>query len=361
MDGKLNTRIGDPLERFVLETFVKFGAPSDILIDAKPHIGTDILKIVLKNMRCAIENMGGKYMFNSAVTDIITKDGSVSGLVINNKDEIECSKVILAIGHSSRDTYEMLYNKGVMMQPRAFAAGVRIEHKQSFINELQYGKDCEKYNLPPAVYRVVYNGEKRSCYSFCMCPGGYVVNASWEEGMVGVNRMSNSRRDAENANSALVVNVKPEDFESSSPLSGVEFQRKYERLAYSLAGGYKAPVQLASDFIESRVSNGFSDVIPSFTGETVFCDLTKCLPEFISETLKLGLKDFERKMQGFVSSGSVLTGVETRTSAPLRILRGEDGQTVNLKGLYPSGEGAGYAGGIMSAAIDGIKSAQKLI
>lgn len=360
-DGKLNTRIGDPLERFVLKIFVRFGADSSILTDAKPHIGTDVLKKVLVNMRKAIENAGGKYIFNSLVTDIIIKDNAVRGVVINGGKELDCKNIILAIGHSSRDTYEMLYKKGFLMQQKAFAAGVRIEHKQSFINEMQYGKDWKKYNLPPATYRVVYNGKERSCYSFCMCPGGYVVNASSEEGGFAVNGMSNFSRSGENANSALVVNVKPEDFESDSPLLGMEFQRKYERLAFKLAGGYKAPVQLAADFVKGGVSKSLNEVTPSFTGETVFADLSKCLPEFISDTLIEALENFERKMKGFVSSGAVLTGIETRTSAPVRILRGEDGQALNIKGVYPAGEGAGYAGGIMSAAIDGIRTAKKLI
>ena len=360
-DGKLNTRIGDPLERFVLNTFVKFGASEDILIDAKPHIGTDVLKKVLVNMRAYIENNGGKYLFDSTVTDIVIKNNCVKGVVINNNRELECENLILAIGHSSRDTYEMLYKKGLMMEQKAFAAGVRIEHKQKFINELQYGKGYEKYNLPASPYRVVYNGNERSCYSFCMCPGGYVVNASSEEGSLAVNGMSNAARDAENANSALVVNVKPCDFDGTSPLAGVEFQRKYERLAYEISGGYKAPVQLSEDFIKGKVSEKFKEVKPSFTGDVVFADLRRCLPEFITDTLKEALINFENKMKGFVSSGSVLTGIETRTSAPLRILRGENGQALNVCGLYPAGEGAGYAGGIMSAAIDGIKTAQKLV
>lgn len=360
-DGKLNTRIGDPLERFVLNTFVKFGAHKDILVDAKPHIGTDVLKNILINMRKYIENKGGKYLFNTTVTDFFFEKNRVVGVELNGKEKLMCENVILAIGHSSRDTYEMLYNKGFSMQQKAFAAGVRIEHKQSFINELQYGNVHEKYNLPAAPYRVVYNGNERSCYSFCMCPGGFVVNASSEEGGLAVNGMSNFARDAENANSALVVNVKPEDFGDISPLAGVEFQRKYERLAYNLSGGYKAPVQLSSDFIEGKISKGFGEVKPSFTGETIFEDLRKCLPDFISNTLREALLNFESKMKGFVSSDSILTGIETRTSAPLRILRGEDGQALKLKGIYPAGEGAGYAGGIMSAAIDGIRAAEKIV
>ena len=359
-DGKLNTRIGSPLERNVLETFVSCGASEDILINAKPHIGTDVLKTVLINMRKKIKNLGGKYLFNTKLTDIVIENGKLSGIVLNDNERIECDKLILAIGHSSRDTYEMLYKKGIVMQQKAFAAGVRIEHKQEFINSLQYGTEYNNPNLPVADYRVVYNGEKRSCYSFCMCPGGYVVNASSEDGCFTVNGMSNFRRDNINANSALVVNVRPEDFEDNSPLAGVNFQRKYEKLAFKLSGGYNAPVQLSQDFLKNKVSNSFFNVKPSFTGKTVFADLRECLPDFICETLKEGLINFENRMKGFVSSGSVLTGIEMRTSAPVRILRDENYQAVNVEGLYPAGEGAGYAGGIMSAAIDGIKTAHKI-
>lgn len=360
-DGKLNTRIGSPFERFVLETFVMCGASKDILIDAKPHIGTDVLKKVLKNLRKKIEVLGGRYLFNTRLTDIRTENGKLTGIVLDGKKEIDCSRLVLAIGHSSRDTYEMLYKKGVEMISKPFAAGVRIEHKQEFINKLQYGTEYKNSALPAADYRVVYNGAERSCYSFCMCPGGYVVNASSEEGCFTVNGMSNCARDAENANSALVVNVRPEDFEDNSPLSGIEFQRKYERLAYQLTGGYKAPVQLSSDFLKNKVSTSFEGVNPSFTGEYIFSDLREVLPGFICDTLKDGLKNFENKMKGFVSSGSVLTGIEMRTSAPLRILRGENLQSINTSGLYPAGEGAGYAGGIMSAAIDGIKVAHMIV
>lgn len=357
-DGKLNTRIGSPLERYVLETFVKFGAKKDILINAKPHIGTDVLKKILVNMRREIEALGGRYIFNSRLSDISVRDGRLCRAVFDGRDgveELECSKMILAIGHSSRDTYEMLYKRCIAMSKKPFAAGVRIEHSQELINKIQYGKEYKK--LPAADYRVVYNGDERSCYSFCMCPGGVVVNASSEKGGFTVNGMSNSDRGGENANSALVVSVRPEDFEGDSPLSGIEFQRKYERKAFELSGGYKAPVQLSQDFLAGRVSSSFGEVKPSFTGETFFADLRECLPEFICKTLKEGLESFERRMCGFVSSGSVLTGIEMRTSAPVRILRDENYQSVNARGLFPAGEGAGYAGGIMSAAIDGMRVA----
>lgn len=356
-DGKLNTRIGDPLERFILKTFVKFGAAEDILTDAKPHIGTDVLKIVVRNMREYIKSCGGRFLFSSQLTDIITEGERVCGAVINGKDVLECSALLVATGHSGRDTYEMLFEKGILMRQKPFAVGVRIEHSQDFIGASQYGENYKL--LPPASYRLAYNGSDRSCYSFCMCPGGEVVNASSEEKRFTVNGMSNKKRDGKNANSALVVNVRPEDFGGESPLAGVEFQRKYEALAYKAAGG-AAPVQLAKDFLKDKKSTCFEEVYPSFAGRTEFCDLRECLPNFVVQTLKEGLLSFENKIFGFAKGGGILTGVEMRTSAPIKLLRGENYQSPSLKGLFPAGEGAGYAGGIMSAAIDGVKTALKI-
>ncbi len=359
-DGKLNTRVGDPLQRFVLETFVKNGAPKEILYKAKPHIGTDFLKTCVKNLRKEIEGFGGKIMFDTCMTDIKVTDGCVSGAKINNSSYIDCDAIILALGHSSRDTYETLYSRGVAMEQKPFAAGVRIEHRREFINKVQYGNCPDAEYLPTADYRLVYNGEDRSCYSFCMCPGGVVVNASSEPEMLNVNGMSFHSRMEDNSNSALVVSVRPDDFGSDSPLAGIEFQRKYEALAYRCGGG-KGPVQLAKDFASDRVSCDFNGVMPSFTGDIAFVDLHECLPSFISKTLNLGLNDFDKKMKGFLAEGAILTGVEMRTSAPLRILRNEKFESISHKGLYPAGEGAGYAGGIMSAAIDGIKVAKSIL
>ena len=356
-DGKLNTRIGDPTERFVLNTFVKFGASKDILTDSKPHIGTDVLRIVIKNIREHIKKCGGKFLFSSILTDIKLEKNKVCAVEINGEKIIECDALLLATGHSGRDTYEMLLNKKIVMQPKAFAVGVRIEHKQNFIGKSQYGNSFKL--LPPASYRLAYNGTERSCYSFCMCPGGEVVNASSEAGRLTVNGMSNKKRDAENANSALVVNVRPEDFSDSTPLSGIEFQRKYETLAYNVAYG-AAPVQLAKDFLNNKTSKKFEDVLPSIKGKTAFCDLRECLPDFVVQGLKEGLLSFDKKISGFATGDGVLTGVEMRTSAPVRILRSDDFQALGIKGLFPAGEGAGYAGGIMSAAIDGIKTAHKI-
>lgn len=355
-DGKLNTRIGDPLQRFVLETFVRCGAPAEILYQAKPHIGTDYLKICVKNLRKEIENLGGRVLFNSCMTDIDIRNGKVVGIKVNNSLYIECDALVAALGHSSRDTYKMLYSRGVKMEQKPFAAGVRIEHSREFINKMQYGDSADFDRLPTADYRLVYNGENRSCYSFCVCPGGVVVNASSEAEHLVVNGMSFHDRMADNSNSALVVSVRPEDFQGDSPLAGVDFQRRYEALAYKAAEG-KGPVQLASDFIKNKLSDRLNGVVPSFTGETDFVDLRACLPGFIADTLKDGLLDFNRKIKGFAENGAILTGVEMRTSAPLRIVRDVNFESVSHKGLFPAGEGAGYAGGIMSAAIDGIKTA----
>lgn len=357
-DGKLNTRIGDPLERFILQVFVECGAPPEILYQAKPHIGTDKLRKVVKKMRSRIIAWGGEVRFCTRLTDIAVSGDCLAEITLNDKEKIPCTALILAIGHSSRDTYEMLCRNGIFMQPKAFAAGVRIEHCQKFINHAQYGKLSEE--LPAADYRMVYNGKERSCYSFCMCPGGTVVNASSEPGCLVVNGMSNHAREGVNANSALAVTVRPEDFKTDSVLGGIEFQRKYERLAFSLGSG-AAPVQLAADFVKDRVTQRLSGVEPSFTGKTVFAPLRECLPEFIITALKEGLYSFDSKMKGFLENGSILTGVEMRTSAPVRIVRGDSGESVNCRGLYPAGEGAGYAGGIMSAAIDGVKTAVKLL
>lgn len=357
-DGKLNTRISDPRQRFVLETFCHHGAPKDILYRAKPHIGTDRLRDVVRSMREEIRALGGEVRFSACLTGVRAEGGMLCEIEVNGKEQIPCSQLILAIGHSSRDTYEMLLKTGVAMEPKPFAAGVRVEHRQRMIDELQYGN--ADLGLPAADYRLVYNGADRSCYSFCMCPGGQVVNASSESGRLVVNGMSHHARDGENANSALVVSIRPEDFEGDGVLAGMEFQRKYEALAYELGGG-KAPVQLTRDFLEDRASEKLGKVKPSFTGKWTFVNLKECLPDFITEYLKLGLLDFEKKMPGFALGDGVLTGVEMRTSAPVRIERNEKLESTNVQGLYPAGEGAGYAGGIVSAAVDGIRCALALL
>ncbi len=351
-DGKLTTRISDIRQRFVLKTLVDFGAPKEIMYKAKPHVGTDVLKSVVKNMREKLIDLGCEVRFNSCVTNMLVKNNKLLGVEVNNDEIIPCDTAVLSIGHSSRDTYERLNKNGVSIEPKPFAIGVRIEHSQKFIDTLQYG---DTKGLPPADYRVVYNGKDRSCYSFCMCPGGEVVNASSEEGMLCVNGMSNHKRDGENANSALVVTVNPSDFQKGV-LGGMEFQRKYEKLAFTLGGGNKAPLQLAEDFVNDVPSTQLKGVTPTIKSGFTLKEIKNCLPDFVCGTLREGLMDFEHKMSGFSSNGATLTGVETRTSAPVRILRNPDCQSVNIEGLYPAGEGAGFAGGIVSAAVDGIRT-----
>lgn len=362
-DGKLTTRIKDTRCDYVLEKLVESGAPNEITYVAKPHVGTDILKDVVKNIREKIKALGGEVLFSSKLEKIESKDNKLEAIIVNGK-RIECDNLILAIGHSSRDTYEMLHESNVTMEPKSFAIGVRIEHKQELINKSQYGDMYNHKNLKAAEYRLTYQSEKykRAVYSFCMCPGGIVVAAASEDERLVSNGMSYHARDLANANSALVVTVNPDDFNGDSPLRGMEFQRHYENLAYKLGGeNYKAPVQLVGDFMQDKVSMKLGEVTPSYTAGYEFKDLRKCLPDYVIESLKEGILDFDRKIKGYASYDSVLTGIETRTSAPVRIIRDELLQSISIKGLYPSGEGAGFAGGIISAAVDGIKVAEKII
>ena len=360
-DGKLTTRIKDTRCGYVLDRFVSFGAPSEIIYMGKPHIGTDILKGVVKNLRKRIIDLGGEVIFNETLEDIITSNGKLTGIKVSGK-EIPCEALILAVGHSSRDTYEMLFNKGIKMEAKPFAIGVRAEHLQSFIDENQYGKFAGHKRLKAADYRLTHTAKNgRGVYSFCMCPGGFVVPASSEENRLVVNGMSNYNRDGKNANSAIVVSVGPEDFEGSSPLSGMEFQRHYEGLCYKEGKDYKAPVQLLQDFINGRTSKGFNKVTPTYERGVVLGDIRRCLPPYVVEALKEGFISFDRKIKGYAGEDALLTGIETRTSAPLRIERNEKIQSVSLEGFYPAGEGAGFAGGIISAAVDGIKAAESIM
>jgi uncharacterized FAD-dependent dehydrogenase len=356
-DGKLTTRIGSPLCELVLKTFAECGAKEEILYMAKPHIGTDMLGTVIKNLRNKIISLGGEFHFNCTVSDIKIQKGKVVS-VITDEGEFETDIFIVATGHSARDTYYMLYKKGLDMEPKAFAMGVRIEHLQSFIDEAQYGSFAGHPLLGAADYRLAYNGTDRSCFSFCMCPGGTVAAAASEESTVVVNGMSNNARDGINANSALAVSVTPSDYEGV--LGGIELQRKIERAAYRITSSYFAPVQNTSDFLNNTKSKKITGITPSYPIGTMPSDLRLCLPEFICSTLCDGLRYFDTKIKGFTKN-SVLTAPETRTSAPVRILRSEDHVSTNIKGIYPTGEGAGYAGGIMSSAVDGIKSAYKII
>ena len=358
-DGKLNTRTHDGKNALVLETFFSFGAPEAILYESKPHIGSDNLKTVVKNMRQFIIENGGIVAFNTKLVDISTVDGKVRGVTIKRnglEEKIEVSAVVLAIGHSARDTFEMLLSRGVFMRQKDFAIGARIEHLQSNIGLAQYGK--EFVSLPAAEYRLVSHASKRAAFTFCMCPGGYVVPAASEEGGVVTNGMSNYARNGVNANSALIVQVSGADFQSESPLAGVEYQRKIERAAYRAGGGnYQAPIQLVGDFLAGKESSRLGSVTPSYAAGTAFADLRCVLPCPVVEAMKGAILDMDRKLRGFAAPDAILTAAETRTSSPVRIERGEDMQSVSVKGLYPCGEGAGYAGGITSSAADGIRVA----
>lgn len=363
-DGKLTTRIKDNRCDLVLERFVEAGAPEEILYSNKPHIGTDILKTVVKNLRNRIIELGGEVRFCAKVTDIIIEDNQAKGVVVNGIERVNSNVILAALGHSARDTYKMLFEKGVAIVQKPFSIGVRIEHPQSMIDEAQQGKYAGHPALGAADYTLTFRSETtgRSAYSFCMCPGGAVVAAASETGMVVTNGMSEYARDKQNANSALVVSVSPEDFGSTHPLAGVEYQRTWERKAFEAGGGdYHAPVQLVGDFLSRKPSVEFGEVKPSYTPGVKLTDMHLCLPEYVTDTLKEALKDFDRKIKGYAREDALLTGVETRTSAPIRIVRKENMESENIENLYPIGEGAGYAGGIISAAVDGIKAAERII
>lgn len=355
-DGKLTTRLKHPLTRTILETLVAFGAPQEILCEAKPHVGTDRLRQVLLHFRQELQRLGVDIRYESCVTDLVCSAAQrVQGVIINEADQVACDAVILAVGHSARDTYAWLEKRGVLMEPKPFAMGVRVEHPATLINRIQYGMD-EHRHLPTADYALTYNDREtgRGVYSFCMCPGGQVVQSASEPDSVVVNGMSCFRRQGPLSNSALVVSIRREDFADDSVLAGVRFQQTWERRAFQLAGGdYRAPAQNLMAFL-GKAGKGLTSSCRPGVVET---DLEETLPSFVSEGLKKALPHFEQKMRGFVTTEATLVGVETRTSAPIRILRHDDGQSVNCTGLYPCGEGAGYAGGIMSAALDGIQQA----
>ena len=357
-DGKLNTLVKDKQHRndLVLETFVRFGAEKKITYVNKPHIGTDCLAVIVKNMREYIISKGGTFLFSTRFQRFKTQDGALTEIEVtlkNGEQEwIPAEVCVLATGHSARDTFQMLYDHHVCMEPKAFAVGVRVEHRQDRINESQYGKN--KDLLPAASYKLARTAENgRGVYSFCMCPGGYVVNASSEPERLAVNGMSYSQRDGVNANSAIVVSVTPEDFEDCSPLGGIEFQRKLEAAAYREGNG-KIPVQTYEDFKQNKTTEEFGRVVPQTKGGIRFGNLRNILPEYISQSLIEGIASFDRQIPGYADPDTVLSGVESRTSSPLRILRNEKLES-NDAGIYPCGEGAGYAGGITSAAMDGIR------
>ena len=358
-DGKLNTGVNDPRIGWILEQFVAFGARENILYDAKPHVGTDVLLNVVQNLRKRVIELGGEIRFNTQVTGLKTADGHLTGLELENGEVIDCDQVILAIGHSARDTFRMLYDTGIPMEAKPFAMGVRIEHRQSDINNAQYG--AEDPALPPADYKLVRHLDDGTVYTFCMCPGGYVVAAASEEGGVVTNGMSYADRDGDNANAALLVTVNPAEFPYDGVLGGMKWQREIEQAAYRAGGeNYLAPAQRVGDFLAGKASAGPEKVQPTYRPGVVWCDLHGVLPEKITRSIAMALPELDRNLSGFADPDVVLTAPETRSSSPVRILR-DDGKQSALKGLYPCGEGAGYAGGIMSAAIDGIKCAEAII
>ena len=357
-DGKLNTGVNNPRISWVLEQFVRAGAREDILYDAKPHVGTDVLLDVVQHIRNEIRSLGGEVRFNTQVTGLRTENGAVCGLDLADGSTIECSQVIFAIGHSARDTFAMLEKTGVPMEPKPFSMGVRIEHSQSMVDLAQYG--CRMRELPPADYKLVSHLENETVYTFCMCPGGYVVAAASEPGGVVTNGMSYADRDGENANAALLVTLNPEDFPYEGPLGGVKWQREIEQKAYAVSGSYRAPAQTVGDFLAGKPSTGAGTVQPTYQPGVHWCDLHEVLPGKITDALALGIQNLDGRLRGFASPDAVLTGPETRSSSPVRILRDKSGRS-ELRGLFPAGEGAGYAGGIMSAAIDGMSAAEAVI
>ena len=388
-DGKLTTRVNDPVMADILQAFVNAGAPKEILTEHKPHVGTDKLRAMVQGLAGEIERRGGEIRCEAQVMDFLVKDNRMTGLLLHDGTVLPTEAVVLACGHSARDTYKALASRGIGMEAKAFAIGVRVEHPQVLIDKAQYGDFAGHPRLGAADYALVYHTEdkKRVAYSFCMCPGGQVVAAASENGGVVVNGMSLYQRDSGIANSALVVNVTPDDF-GTDPLAGVMFQRKYERMAF-MAGGqnYKAPAQSVQSFLQGtqptlrdaqkyleemagqnkktgpvkQAGMSFSPPMPSYRPGVTEAALESVLPAFVADTLKQGIRYFGRKIQGFDGPSGILTGVETRTSAPLRIVRGSDYQSVTHAGLYPCGEGCGYAGGIMSAALDGYHVARAIM
>ena len=357
-DGKLFTQTKSSLNREVLDLFVRFGAPEETGYLGKPHIGSDRLTAVVRNIRNYILSEGGEVRFSSLFTGAQFKNGRLVSVEINGVRE-DADELVLAIGHSARDTYEALHREGFLLEQKEFAAGVRIEHLQSKISKAQYGAGYPA--LPAADYKLVSHAGDRAAFTFCMCPGGEVIPSASEEGGVVTNGMSLFARDGRNANSALVVQVKKEDFGSEHPLAGIAYQRKIERAAYESAGGnYRAPVQLVGDFLADKESYYFGEVKPSYSVGTQFVPMRAILPEVITKTLRSALVDMNYRLSGFAAFDAVLTGVETRTSSPVRILRGESLEAAERRGVYPCGEGAGYAGGITSSAADGLRAAEAI-
>lgn len=357
-DGKLNTQTNDVRNRDVLDAFVRFGAPEEVGYLGKPHVGSDNLKRVVANIRAYIQEHGGEFRFSEQLTDVRIRDGRLAEIVTTRGSE-PCDELVLAVGHSARDTFEMLLSRGFVIEQKEFAVGVRMEHLQEKIGRAQYGAGYAA--LPPADYKLVSHASDRGVFTFCMCPGGVVIPAASEEGGVVTNGMSDFARAGRNANSALVVQVFRSDFGSEHPLAGVQFQRKLERAAFAAAGGgYRAPVQLVGDFLADKESYYFGEVRPTYAPGTAFVPMQAIFPRAVTDAMKAALPDMNARLSGIAAYESVLTGVESRTSSPVRIVRGPDLQAAGIAGIYPCGEGCGYAGGITSAAADGIRVAEAL-
>lgn len=371
-DGKLATGTKSPLHRHILKTFVTCGAQREILYDAKPHVGSDVLPTVVTNMCRRIGELGGEVRFSTRMVDLDTQGGCVRSITLRQKgsdsglvieERLPAANVVVACGHSARDVFELLHRRGVSLERKTFAMGVRIEHLQRDVDRAQYGPFAGHPALGAAPYKLVTHlGNGRSAFSFCMCPGGYVVAAASEEGGVVTNGMSLSDRKGENANSGLLANVFPDDLPGDDVLAGVELQRRCERSAYEAGGGdYLAPAQLVGDFLQGVPSSGQGSVTPTYPRGVSWGDVATCLPGYVSETLRAAIPRMDRRLHGFSEASAVLTGVETRSSSPVRVTRGEGLQSLSTAGLWPCGEGAGYAGGIMSAATDGLRVARALV
>ena len=360
-DGKLYSQIKDPghLGRKVLTEFVEAGAPPEILYVNKPHIGTFRLVKMVETMRAKIESLGGEIRFRARVEDLLLEDGKIRGVVLADGQHLAADHVILAVGHSARDTFERLHRQGVYIEAKPFSIGFRIEHPQSLIDRCRFGDQAGNPLLGAADYKLVHHcGNGRSVYSFCMCPGGTVVAAASEPGRVVTNGMSQYSRDERNANSGIVVGITPEDY-PGGPLAGIDFQRRLEERAFALGGGtYEAPAQLVGDFLAGRPSTKLGSVLPSYKPGVRLGDLSTSLPDYAIAAIREALPVFDKKIRGFAMNDALLTGVETRTSSPIRIQRNDGFESLHTKGLYPAGEGAGYAGGILSAAVDGIRVAE---
>lgn len=362
-DGKLTTQIKNKRCHKVLEEMVAAGAPEEVLYKSKPHVGTDILREVVKHIREQIISLGGTFRFETKLTDLEIEEGKLKAVILNETERLETEICIMAIGHSARDTFDMLHRREVAMEQKPFSIGMRVEHLQEWINEDQYGTQFAHHpRLGAAEYKLVHHCENgRTVYSFCMCPGGYVIASASEEGRVVTNGMSEHARDAQNANSAILVNVGPQDFGSEHPLAGMYLQREFEALAFRLGGGtYQAPVQKLEDFLAGKTSTAFGVVKPSYEPGVTFANLKEALPPFMGEAIDEAMHAFGKKIKHFDHGDALFTGFETRSSSPVRLCRNAVYES-NVKGLFPAGEGAGYAGGISSAAVDGIQIAEEIV